>query len=282
MTPSVEPKPVGGGGCPCGRNHPTSRSFRLCRRRADPDLGGKIYAAQSAGIAAFGPSNQHEIAYHGDCSVPLRIAANDGDRLFAAYRVRCRKCNACLRARRNYWGFAAMNVTLQSQEAGLRTWFGTLTLSGASQDEMLLRARERSSTPNAEWWEDQSCDARFLAVRKELVGEVQRFAKRLRKAGHRFKYLLVFERHKSGLPHMHFLLHEQEGKIRKKDIQAQWHLGFSNVSIVGGKSSKAAAPEAAAWYAVKYLNKAVVGRPLASQDYRPVQDDKRSRSIVRD
>jgi hypothetical protein len=159
-----------------------------------------------------------------------------------------------------------MNVVFQSPG---RTWFGTLTLSAEWQQELLDRARGASLNPHAEWWEEPHCDARFNAVRVELLAEVKRFWKRLRKAGHVFKYILVFERHQSGLPHCHFLLHEQGEPIPKRAIQAQWPFGHSNISIVGGKSARAAAPEKAAWYVVKYLTKSEQSRVIASLGYKP-------------
>lgn len=189
-------------------------------------------------------------------------------------KVRCRKCSTCLRARTNYWGYAAMNQTIQTEKAGLRTWFGTLTFTRDFQQELLMRAIDRhmieaKTSDVPEWFRDELCDQRFAAVRREVVKEVQRFWKRLRKAGHAFKYFVVIERHKSGLPHVHFLLHEQEARILKRHIQAEWPFGFSNVSIVGGKGRFAAAPQRAAWYVCKYLSKSTQARQLASLGYVP-------------
>ena len=154
---------------------------------------------------------------------------------------------------------------------GRRTWFGTLTLSPTSQALLVQRALDRSRAepdgPQPDW-DNPQCDTRFAMVRDEFLVEVQRYWKRLRKAGHVFKYFLVFERHKSGLPHAHFLLHEQGEKITKRALQGQWPFGFTNVSIVGGRSKNAAAPERAAWYVAKYLSKSYQSRQVASLGYR--------------
>ena len=168
-----------------------------------------------------------------------------------------------------------MHQTQLTAEAGNRTWFGTLTLSPEWQAEFLARARDRWMAAHShsgeipEWWEQAECDERFRLTRKELVKEVQRFWKRLRKKGHQFKYLLVFERHKSGLPHMHFLLHETGNHILKKQIQAEWPFGFSNVKLVRGDDLRKAA-----WYVVKYLSKSVQARQLASLGYVPDRKDR--------
>lgn len=256
-------------GCPCGRSHPDPRGFRFVPRRPEDNLGYKVYRALLDG-RVDNKGDYHEVDYARDCSSPVSVAANDGRTIFVRRRVRCRRCKACLRARTNYWGFAAQRQTEEAQAAGLRTWFGTLTLSPDAQAEMLGRARALSpESGNADWWDDPSCDERFRLVRDVLLAEMQKYWKRLRKAGHRFKYFLVFERHKSGLPHMHWLLHEAEDPITKRAIQAQWPWGHSNVSIVGGRSKNAAAPNKAAWYVVKYLSKSVQARQIASHKYRP-------------
>lgn len=123
--------------------------------------------------------------------------------------------------------------------------------------------------PSADWWSDPHCDARFAAVRVQFLKEVQKYWKRLRKAGFAFKYLLVFERHQSGLPHAHFLLHEQGGPMRKRRLEANWPWGFFQASLVGGRARSAAAPDRASWYAVKYLTKSEQSRVVASRGYAP-------------
>ena len=163
-----------------------------------------------------------------------------------------------------YWALAAVNQT----KASSRTWFGTLTLSPEAQEKFLLEARMSSSEPLATYWWEETCDVRFKAVTRLVYGEVQKMWKRLRKHGCEFTYVVVFERHKSGLPHMHFLLHEQGSPILKRTIQSNWHLGFSNLKLVGTKRSHT--PEAACWYVAKYLSKSMLCKVRASTNYRPV------------
>lgn len=270
MTPSFKPEPVSEGGCPCGRYHPPTRRRRALRR-PDRELGSKILKARFAGKETpLDPAGfSHAIAYHGDCTAPLTLHADDGRKYHAVYSVRCRRCGACRRAKRNYWGFAAMRVTFDTMEKGNRSWFGTFTLSMEAQALFLRRARDAHAEPNAEWWSEPHCDARFAAVRVQFLKELQKYWKRLRKRGLRFKYMLVFERHKSGLPHAHFLLHEQDGPIRKRWLRDTWPHGFFQASLVGGRAKSAADPEKAAWYAVKYLTKSDQARVVASRGYAP-------------
>ena len=273
----------GPSGCPCGRQHrPQGRRAAQRRRPRDhAELVSEIY--ETSLKSGQDEAGRWVLPYAGDCQQPISIKSNSATgALFVLYEVRCRRCNPCLRARTNYWGFAAMNMTMEAQEQGLRTWFGTLTLSPEAQAEMFQRAFERWSNdhpgPRPDWWDEVACDHRFGLIRAEILREVQRYWKRLRKAGHKFKYFLVFERHRSGLPHMHFLLHEQGAPIRKRVLQSNWPWGFSNVSIVGGKSARAAAPERAAWYVAKYLSKSYQSRQVASAKYRP---EKRARPVGR-
>ena len=208
--------------------------------------------------------------------MPIHVNSSRGA-IFVLYEVRCRKCPPCCRARQRFWTAAASYQTRLTEMEGLRSWFGTLTISPAWQEEFAQRAYELwaanpDGRPN---WDNVQCDERFRAVRDVILGEVQKYWKRLRKRGHRFKYFLVFERHKSGLPHMHFILHEVNGPIRKRTLQEAWQYGFTNVSIIGGKSRKAASPEKAAYYVAKYLNKASTGaRQIASFRYKPQQRPK--------
>lgn len=178
---------------------------------------------------------------------------------------------------------------MQATMQGNRTWFGTLTLSPEAQSEFLVRAlKTRHAQSLPEGWDRTErvtyyckrrkthvtvdgylCDDRFAALRVEFLREVQKYWKRLRKQGMSFRYLLVFERHKSGLPHAHFLLHEQDGPILKRSLRSQWPWGFFQASLVGGRARNAAAPDKAAWYAVKYLTKSNQARVVASRGYAP-------------
>lgn len=205
--------------------------------------------------------------------MPIKRNSDTGA-LFATYWVRCRRCKPCLKAKAGYWTAKVVERTRETADAGYRTWFGTLTLDAEAQrslrDSAMLKwmtAGHLSGVPD--WWDDPLCDERFRLCREVLVRECQLYMKRLRKKGHRFKYFLVFERHRSGLPHVHWLLHE-ETVIRKQDLQAQWPHGFTQVKLVGGYSRKwrrKLSPEFAAWYVAKYLSKAYQSRQLVSIRY---------------
>ena len=115
------------------------------------------------------------------------------------------------------------------------------------------------------------------------MGWVQRYWKRLRKGVRRcercypskprkagewdhppasFKYLLVFERHKSGHPHMHFMLHETGEHITLKHLECGWGHGFVKMKLVKGDDERRAA-----FYVSKYLGKSYQSRQIASVRY---------------
>lgn len=266
---SLERNPVGLSGCPCGRYHP-SHTVRHPPRGPTDGLAQKTTEALWAGKAAQdADTGVWHVSYHGDCSQPLMVAANDDKSLFTRRYVRCRRCPACLRAKRNYWGFAAMNMTVQAEAAGRRSWFGTLTLNGEWQAKLLLQAMAKHWDRGADWWSDPHCDERFRFVCDEFHSEVRKYFRRLRHRDARFKYFLVYERHKSGLPHAHFIIHEDDRPILKRILRDEWPLGFMQAKLIGGRAHNAPAPEKAAWYAVKYLTKSVQARVKASPGYRP-------------
>lgn len=270
-----------GNGCPCGRSHPDPRPYLA--KLARPGNHSRITEALSEGYASGKASGnpqrgEHVLHYAGNCEKPISIKkAAERGALFVTYEVRCRKCGPCLRAKVGYWAMAAIEQTRLAAEQGLRTWFGTLTLTPESQRYLRDLAFEKWATQRRgasagcpDWWYDPKCDYRFSLIVREFLTLVQKYWKRLRKAGHKFKYFLVFERHKSGLPHAHFLLHEMEDRILKRALQSQWHHGFTNVKLVGGKSMrKNVSAERAAFYVAKYLGKTVQARQIASRLYRP-------------
>lgn len=166
--------------------------------------------------------------------------------------VRCRKCEGCLRARARLWTARAIDET----KVSARTWFGTLTLSQERQlwarYSALKRIGEKIGDPDAENVFRES----VVVLNKELT----LFLKRVRKV-ERFRYLLVTEAHKSGLPHFHILIHEYEGRISKRDLEDKWRFGFSHWRLVPTGN------EAACGYCCKYLAKSALTRVRASEDY---------------
>ena len=265
-------------GCQC-RGCLASGTRRRSRQQ-NPPWDGQLREQQWTAIVAgkaTGTVPHIGAEYHGDCKDPRRVHVTAiGAKRSIHYTVRCRACQPCRNAKRAYWACAASHVTKVTMQEGRRTWFGTLTASPEAHEAMLAAAIV-AGDPDTDW-SNPNCETRFLALRAQFLAEVQKYWKRLRKEGAEFRYFFVVERHKSGWPHGHFLLHEKGDPIRKRTLQAQWKLGFSNVSIVGGRSKRAAAPGRAAWYVAKYISKSDCNgsRVVASAGYRP------SRSLDRD
>jgi hypothetical protein len=91
--------------------------------------------------------------------------------------------------------------------------------------------------------------------------ELQLTMKRLRKnTGGYVRYLFVFERHLSGTPHIHGLIHESPGSnaVVKRAIESSWHDGFSSCRLVD---------KAGIGYVTKYLAKDFRARLRASIRY---------------
>lgn len=175
--------------------------------------------------------------------------------------VRCRQCPACLKARAAHWRYRAQAEIASAS----RTWFGTLTLSPEAQFRCISEARAKTRARRAEDWDKLQVASPADAWRyqlKPLVHEWQCFIKRLRKQVGGLRYMLVVERHKSGLPHLHCLIHETCSPIRHRVLTEKWKWGFSSFKLVAGEDEKRAAA-----YVCKYLTKAVTGKVVASGGY---------------
>lgn len=181
--------------------------------------------------------------------------------LSVSFLVPCRRCGPCLRQRAWRWATAAEREITRAAAHGRRTWFGTLTLSPQSHFEMLLRA-ERHAGHQVEGTEDEFA-LRHAAVSRELTLALKRIRKR-KGGSNAFRYLLVAEKHKSGLPHYHMLLHEQEATVLKSELNGFWPWGHSQWRLVRLENEPAGKP---ARYIAKYLSKSAEARVRASQDY---------------
>lgn len=151
----------------------------------------------------------------------------------------CRKCEPCLNNRRIDWYYRMLNEIQQSP----RTWFGTLTISPHNRFLFSLRSGSRN----------------FIDSHREISKEVTKYFKRLRKAGYKFRYIVVTEAHKDGYPHLHLLVHELLTPITKRTLQSEWCYGFSTFKLVEDRR--------AAQYIAKYLAKDARTRIRASQKY---------------
>lgn len=198
----------------------------------------------------------------GDIFVP-----QDGHPLILRLDVPCRRCEVCLAVRKRNWQERSRVELMLAP----RTWFGTLTLSPDEHYAALSRARRR--------WDEQGITEASLAgseifrARCQAIGpEITRFLKRVRKnSGARYRYLVVTEAHKSGLPHFHGFFHEvsTEEPLRKKILNAAWQVGeIRKFKLVEDHGR-------AAHYVTKYLSKDILARVRASQSY-----GKRSITIV--
>ena len=175
--------------------------------------------------------------------------------------VRCRRCEACLRMRQRHWS-ARVHTELSAHDViGARTWFGTLTLSPEEQFRALVTARLNGRAGGIDL--DRTSEEEIFRSR---VGVISRwltlYLKRVRKgSGFPFRYLLVCEKHKTGLPHYHVLIHE-DGPLRnipKRILQDQWIHGFSRWKLVEDMRQGT--------YLTKYLSKSPEARVRASKGY---------------
>lgn len=164
---------------------------------------------------------------------------DNGEMRFLQIATQCRKCETCRRNKSMHWTIRAQIEIARAP----RTWFCTFTINPQSRFMFSLRAKSRD----------------YHKSYGEISKEFTKMFKRLRRKGHKFRYLMVAEAHKDGYPHIHMLIHEVDHAIPKRVIQGEWPFGFSNVKLV--------ADRAAAKYVTKYLAKDMRSRVRASQHY---------------
>lgn len=205
--------------------------------------------------------------YHGGCEAPVLLKLTHRSigkmpSLEIQITGRCRRCNVCKRYRASHWAERAMRELMVAE----RTWFATLTFRPEIQVQ--VEARCRSAVGLACGWDDLTLAERMRDQCRILSPSVTRWMKRLRKAGLRFRYLLVAEPHKSELVHYHVFLHENDPNrpIRKNaDLDGTWLQGFSSFELV--KTLTDHDRRKAAWYACKYITKNSETRIRASLRY---------------
>nr|QXN72828.1 MAG: replication initiator protein [Microvirus sp.] len=212
----------------------------------------------------------HKLAWDvsGDCTEPLirevtgssdledfggAVGPGLGRSLFIDLKVRCRGCERCRHARRAMWFHRALAETMSAK----RSWFGTLTLRPEEQYRFKCLALGRN--PCLEELDERQ---QLTLINVGIYREIQKYLKRLRKdSGAKFRYLLVCEAHKSGLPHYHILLHEvTDTPVTKRTLDQQWKLGYTKWRLVEEQVK-------AAGYVCKYLFKSDTPRPYASLHY---------------
>lgn len=101
---------------------------------------------------------------------------------------------------------------------------------------------------------------KFAELQRIAGKRITLWLKRVRKnSGAVIRYLLVAERHKTGLPHYHLLVHEMGGVVRHRHLADSWSYGFTNFKLVlGGRPAS---------YVAKYLGKSHDARVRASLGY---------------
>ena len=187
-----------------------------------------------------------------------RYVRASGRPLSVTLYTRCRRCGPCLGRRRNLWAARARDEVAMST----RTWFATLTLAPSAHWHLECRASARLTEGGVDL-RKLPPDERFAEIVKEYAEELTKFMKRVRKnSGAILRYLLVAERHKSGKPHFHALIHEigTDVPIRHTVLRSAWKLGFTKFKLVERDVK-------ACWYVSKYLAKDVASRVRASLGY---------------
>lgn len=171
--------------------------------------------------------------------------------------ARCRKCEGCLAHRRRLWTARAVDEIKWSN----RTWFGTLTVSPDYRWLLKGKAEQRCLQRCREPFSKLSPSEQYMAIAEHLSKECTDWLKRVRKsAGVPLRYLLVFEAHKDGFPHVHILIHEPALPVRKALLESKWRYGFSQFRLVDQD-------QRAAVYVCKYLAKDALTRVRASVRY---------------
>lgn len=166
--------------------------------------------------------------------------------------VACRQCRPCLLARGNLW---RRRARVETQYAP-RTWFATLTFRPDVQNAAFYRVVASRGSPR-----DDNEEFKFRCV--GLGQEITKYLKRVRKnSGVGLRYLLVAERHKSGLPHYHALFHERDflRPLLHRDLSDSYGLGHCKFKLVQ-KS------EEGVRYVTKYISKDASARVRASLSY---------------
>lgn len=172
--------------------------------------------------------------------------------------VACRQCDACRETRKRLWTARAIRETKAAQ----RTWFGTLTMSPHHRMRCLNTARHRFAKSGD--FETLAEPDQFRRLCAEWNLEITLWLKRIRERSEAtIRYLLVFEKHQSGDPHVHFLMH-QIGELRpvtKRQIRREWQCGITHARLLPEGDLKHV------FYTCKYIQKQALNRIRASRFY---------------
>lgn len=155
------------------------------------------------------------------CINPVHIKSPYRDNKYIY--VACGKCAWCQRDKRNEW---YLRFKLEQRDCEF-TKFITLTYSD----------------DNLPFYLDEETGEYGFRAKKD---DIQKFIKRMRKAGHKFKYFLVSEyAPQTKRPHYHALFFTDED-LTDEEIRKQWQLGLTDTQE---------ADEGSLMYVTKYLLK---------------------------
>lgn len=247
------------------------RSVRKGLENGQADVVGNLPNVLKHGTVV---PHHWKMRFSGNCTQPVHrfrdgVALRKGreSRVFGAYplerpvmtelEVPCRKCDNCLRRRAHHW---RLRATAEYNSAP-RTWFGTLTLNPEQHYRVLLACRMKAAVDGDDF--DKFPPEQQFAARHACISrEITLYFKRVRKYSEaEMRYLCVTEKHKTGLPHYHVLVHEVEAAkpLKHAVLREEWRVGFSHYKLVKDPRS--------AGYVTKYLSKSSEARVRASLDY---------------
>jgi len=253
------------------------------RKEAEPAVAEALLGkAYQGGATVLGPGH---VAWNiaGRCANPKGVEVTSraftllGERknTWVEMQVRCRRCPACLRHKASEWRTRSQIEVL----AWPRSYLGTLTLSPEEQYRALAEASSRLAASAVDF--DRLSDREQFAERCQTIGVwLQRYLKRCRwEMGIRARYLLVAERHKSGLPHFHLLFHEVDPYTHDQwdtycVLKSQWPHGHSDFQGISPGDLGACR------YVTKYITKSAETRVRASARYGRLSDQGQTNETV--
>lgn len=217
---------------------------RLPRDLREVTTGGRGFRLSE--IPAWSPRSQREYQW----------TPGERSRLDLDLEVRCRRCRPCLKQREIQW----RNRALAEVALSVRTWMGTLTLTPHEQYLLVAKAHAVCARRQVDYSELDEEERWALRVR-EYNRHITLWLKRVRKESRTpIRSLVVFEKHKSGDPHAHVLIHQMrvDPPVLHRTLRSQWQHGFSHFKLT--------TPERTG-YVCKYLSKSMLARVRASLRY---------------
>lgn len=178
------------------------------------------------------------------CQDPLVMRAvqgsvRAGDQMVTDVKVRCRRCAACLQARRREW--VARTMGEFAIMGPRRTWFVTLTVQPAWRHRHQAAARAWYGPGWDSLPREKQRALELRALSATVTGWLKRFrissereARAEAREAPKIRYVMAFEEHPtSGEWHCHVLVHEVSGQVRERTFRASWWpVGFAQAKLV--------------------------------------------------